>query len=492
MLNGLEGLLLPFTIPYLGILIAAGTFAGIYIGAIPGLSVTMAVSLLISFTFSWDTLSALALMIGVFVGGVYGGARSAILLNIPGAPAAIATALDGYPLAKKGLAGETIGIATVQSVIGGLIGVLIMVTATPLMSKIALGFAPRDYFLIGIMGILLVGSMGSKSTAKGVFTGVLGVLIGLIGMDPFTGIGRFTFGNLNLLGGISYVAAMIGLFGVSEALYQIRDIDRPMVKQEVTKIIPSWNVIYKFIPLTIRSSIIGGIIGALPGTGGDIAAILAYDNARRTVKNNKVEFGEGAIEGVIAPETANNAAIGGAFIPMLTLGIPGDSVTAIIIGAMFIHGLRPGPLLILDNPSIFWFIVISLIVANVFLLIFGLMGIKLFTRIVEIPREKILPSILVLSAIGAYSISGSYFELLIVIIFGVIGYVFRVYNFPIGPIVLGMILGPIIDSNFRRAILSSGSIVGFIVELFTNPISFVLLAIIVYFLVYSYIQKRRI
>src|SRR5690554_6413392 len=267
MLNGLEGLLLPFTIPYLGILIAAGTFAGIYIGAIPGLSVTMAVSLLISFTFSWDTLSALALMIGVFVGGVYGGARSAILLNTPGAPAAIATALDGYPLAKKRLAGETIGIATVQSVIGGLVGVLIMVTATPLMSKIALGFAPRDYFLIGIMGILLVGSMGSKSTAKGIFTGVLGVLIGLIGMDPFTGIGRFTFGNLNLLGGISYVAAMIGLFGVSEALYQIRDIDRPMVKQEVTKIIPSWNVIYKFIPLTIRSSIIGGIIGALPGTG---------------------------------------------------------------------------------------------------------------------------------------------------------------------------------------------------------------------------------
>ena len=491
MLNGIEGVLLPFIIPYLGLLVAVGTFAGIYIGAIPGLSVTMAVSLLISFTFSWDTLSALALMIGVFVGGVYGGARSAILLNIPGAPAAIATSLDGYPLAKKGLAGETIGIATVQSVIGGLIGVIIMVTATPLMSKIALSFAPRDYFLVGTMGILLVGSMGSKSTAKGIFAGALGIILGLVGMDPFTGVGRFTFGSLNLLGGLSYVTAMIGLFGVSEALFQLRDLNKPLIKQKISKIVPSWNVITKYIPLTLRSSIIGGIIGALPGTGGDIAAILAYDNARRTVKDNDVEFGQGAIEGVIAPETANNAAIGGAFIPMLTLGIPGDSVTAIIIGAMFIHGLRPGPLLMQDNPDIFWYIVSSLVISNIFLLVFGLMGIKLFTRIIDIPREKILPSILILSAIGAYSINGSYFDLMMVVVFGVIGYILKLYSFPIGPIILGMILGPVIDSNFRRAILSSGSILNLIIELFTNSITLILMVIIVYFLVYSYLQKRR-
>ena len=491
MLNGIEGVLLPFTIPYLGLLVAVGTFAGIYIGAIPGLSVTMAVSLLISFTFSWDTLSALALMIGVFVGGVYGGARSAILLNIPGAPAAIATSLDGYPLAKKGLAGETIGIATVQSVIGGLVGVIIMVTATPLMSKIALSFAPRDYFLVGTMGILLVGSMGSKSTGKGIFAGALGIILGLVGMDPFTGVGRFTFGSLNLLGGLSYVTAMIGLFGVSEALFQLRDLNKPLIKQRISKIVPSWNVITKYIPLTLRSSIIGGIIGALPGTGGDIAAILAYDNARRTVKDNDVDFGQGAIEGVIAPETANNAAIGGAFIPMLTLGIPGDSVTAIIIGAMFIHGLRPGPLLMQDNPDIFWYIVSSLIISNIFLLVFGLMGIKLFTRIIDIPREKILPSILILSAIGAYSINGSYFDLMMVVVFGVIGYLLKLYGFPIGPIILGMILGPVIDSNFRRAILSSGSILNLIMELFTNSITLILMVIIVYFLVYSYLQKRR-
>lgn len=491
MLNGIEGVLLPFIIPYLGLLVAVGTFAGIYIGAIPGLSVTMAVSLLISFTFSWDTLSALALMIGVFVGGVYGGARSAILLNIPGAPAAIATSLDGYPLAKKGLAGETIGIATVQSVIGGLVGVIIMVTATPLMSKIALSFAPRDYFLVGTMGILLVGSMGSKSTGKGIFAGALGIILGLVGMDPFTGVGRFTFGSLNLLGGLSYVTAMIGLFGVSEALFQLRDLNKPLIKQRISKIVPSWNVITKYIPLTLRSSIIGGIIGALPGTGGDIAAILAYDNARRTVKDNDVDFGQGAIEGVIAPETANNAAIGGAFIPMLTLGIPGDSVTAIIIGAMFIHGLRPGPLLMQDNPDIFWYIVSSLIISNIFLLVFGLMGIKLFTRIIDIPREKILPSILILSAIGAYSINGSYFDLIMVVVFGVIGYLLKLYGFPIGPIILGMILGPVIDSNFRRAILSSGSILNLIMELFTNSITLILMVIIVYFLVYSYLQKRR-
>jgi len=485
MFNGIEGIIIPFTTPYLGLLIAVGTFAGIYIGAIPGLSVTMAVSLLISFTFSWDTLSALALMIGVFVGGVYGGARSAILLNIPGAPAAIATSIDGYPLAQKGLAGETIGIATIQSVIGGIIGVIIMVIATPIISKIALSFAPRDYFLIGVMGILLVGSMGDKSVAKGIFSGGLGVILGLVGMDPFTGVGRFTFGNLTLLGGISYVTAMIGLFGVAEALFQLKEIKKPIIKQKISKIIPSWETTLKFLPLTIRSSLIGSIIGALPGTGGDIAAILAYDNARRTVKNNEVEFGKGAIEGVIAPESANNAAIGGAFIPMLTLGIPGDSVTAIIIGAMFIHGLRPGPMLMNENPSMFWYIAVSLLIANLFLLIFGLMGIRIFTSIIDIKKEKILPSVLLLAAIGAYSISGSYFDLVMVMIFGFLGYILKQYNFPIGPIILGMILGPIIDSNFRRAILSSGSFVTFLIELFTNPISLSLVLIITYLMFIS-------
>ena len=336
--------------PYLLMLTAIGTLAGIYVGAIPGLSVTMATSILISFTFKWEVNAALALIAGVFVGGVYGGARSAILLNVPGAPSAIATAIDGYPLAKKGKAGEAIGLSTVMSVIGGLIGVLALALAAPLISEIALKFTSRDYMLLGIIGILLVGTLSGESFAKGAFAGALGVMIGMIGLDPMTAETRFTYGSINLMGGVPYVVAMIGFFGVAEALIQLEQVDKTPVKQAVSKIVPAWRDVRRYIKIGLRASGIGTLIGALPGTGGDIAALLAYDDAKRSTPKPETPFGEGAKEGLIAPETANNAAVGGAFIPMLTLGIPGDAVTAIIIGALFIHGLKPGPLLLSEAP----------------------------------------------------------------------------------------------------------------------------------------------
>lgn len=492
MFEGLTGLIVPLADPLLILLIAAGTFAGIYVGAIPGLSVTMAVSLLISFTFSWDMFSALALMTGVFTGGVYGGSRSAILLNIPGAPAAIATSFDGYPLAKLGLAGEAIGTATIQSFLGGIIGLLIMVFATPLMSQIALAFAPRDYFLVASMGLLLIGSLGGKTPSKGILMGLMGVILGLVGMDPFTGQGRFTFDTLALMGGIDYVVAMIGLFGVSEAISQIKLIGRPIIKQKLERIIPLWSDTIKYMPLSLRASVIGAFIGALPGAGGDIAALLAYDHARRTVKKPLRQFGEGAVEGVVAPEAANNAAVGGAFIPMLTLGIPGDSVTAVILGALFIHGLRPGPMMMAERPEIFWFFVSALLLSNIFLLVFGLMGVRIFSRIVEIPKQWIIPTILVLSMIGAYSIRGRYLDLVLVIVFGIVGFGLKEHGYPTGPVILGMILGPMIDSNFRRAALSAGSIPGMISEIFTNPISLILLMVITGLLLSGNRLRKRI
>lgn len=483
--------LLPLINPSLLLLIGLGTLSGIYIGAIPGLSVTMAVSLLISFTFSWETNAAIAVMIGIFTGGVYGGSRSAILLNIPGAPAAIATGFDGYPLAKLGQAGEAIGIATVQSVLGGFVGIIALAFTAPVISNLALKFAPRDYFLVAIMGLLLVGSIGSKSTPKGLFMACLGILLGMVGMDPLTGQGRFTFGNLNLMGGINYITAMIGLFGVSEGLYQIKEKDLPIVKQKVDKIIPSWDIILKFLPLSLRTSLLGVLVGALPGTGGDIAALLAYDHAKRTVKKPTRPFGEGAIEGVIAPESANNAAIGGAFIPMLTLGIPGDAVTAILIGALFIHGLKPGPMLMIESPELFWFIVGSLIIANIFLLIFGLTGIKIFTKLIEIPKSILIPLIVVLSIVGTYTIQNSITDIYIMLFFGVLGYILKTYDFPTGPLVLGMILSPMLDSNYRRAVLSSGSILKLVIEIFSNPISLILLlTIIIMMLSQSKLFKR--
>ncbi len=482
--------------PGLLFLTAVGTLAGIYVGAIPGLSVTMATSILISFTFKWDVNEALALIAGVYVGGVYGGARTAILLNIPGAPSAIATALDGYPLAKKGLAGEAIGLSTVMSVIGGLIGVLALALAAPLIADFAIKFTSRDYMLLGIIGILLVGTLSGESFAKGAFAGALGVMIGMIGLDPMTAEARFTYGSINLMGGIPFVVAMIGFFGVAEALVQLEHVAKTPIKQAVTRIVPSWPDVRRYLGLALKSSGLGTLIGALPGTGGDIAALLAYDQAKRSTKNPEVPFGEGAKEGLIAPETANNAAVGGAFVPMLTLGIPGDAVTAIIIGALFIHGLKPGPLLLADTPHLFWFIVGNLTLANFFLLVFGLTGIRIFTKVVECPRAILIPLIVVLSAVGAYAIQNNPIHITWALAFGVAGYLLKRYGFQVGPVILGVILGPLIDANYRRAMIGAREDVGqFFADLISHPISLVLTSALLFMLItqlpfYKRLRKR--
>ncbi len=470
--------------PQLLLLTAAGTLAGIYVGAIPGLSVTMAVSILISFTFSWDVNNALALMVGVYCGGVYGGSRTAILLNIPGAPAAIATAFDGFPLAQRGEAGRAIGVSTVISVMGGFVGIVVLALAAPKVAEFALKFAPRDYLLLAVMGLLLVGSLSGESMAKGLFAGALGVILGLVGMDPLTAEGRFTFGTISLLGGVHFVIAMIGFFGVSEALVQLHQIGTKPIKQDVSKIIPSWSVIVKYIPLAIRTSFIGVFIGALPGTGGDIAALLAYDHAKRTVKKPSRKFGQGAYEGLIAPESANNAAIGGAYIPMLTLGIPGDAVTAVFIGALFIHGLKPGPMLMIETPHLFWFTVGDLVLANIFLLIFGLTGIRIFAKMVELRKGILIPAIIVLSVVGTYAIKNSVMDVYWMLGFGIFGYFLKMYGFQVGPIILGVILGPLMDESYRQAVMANrNNFPAFLLDLVTHPLSLVLTVVVIFMLI---------
>ena len=478
MYTGLEGFLVPFMSLSLVWWIGVGTFVGLYVGAIPGLSVTMAVSLLISFTFTWDVYPALAIMVGIYTGGVYGGARSGILLNIPGAPAAVASAFDGYPLAKMGLAGEAMGLSTTQSVIGDFFGIIILALFAPLIAQLALVFMPRDYFLLAFMGLFLVGSLSEGNMLKALITAFFGILIGLIGMDPETGQGRMTFGSLPMLGGIHFVIVMIGTFGISEALVQLQTKVVP-VKQKITRVTPKWDVIWDNMWLTLRASTIGVIIGALPGTGGDIAALMAYDHARRTVKNPyPMPFGQGAYQGLIAPEAACNAAIGGAFVPMMTLGIPGDSVTAVLIGALIIHGLRPGPMLMREQPEFFWFVVGSLVLANVFLYIWGMTGIRLFSKIVEIPKPIIIPIIVVLTFVGGYSIQNSIADIYWMIGFGVVGYFMKRYAYPVAPLVLGVILSPIIDANFRRGVqMEHGSLIGFFTAMLSNTIPLVLLAL---------------
>ncbi len=469
-----------WTDPQLILLVGLGTFAGIYVGAIPGLSVTMAVSILISFTFSWDVMPAIALMIGIYMGGVYGGSRTAILLNIPGAPSAIATAMDGYPMAQKGEAGVAIGVTTVMSFIGGLIGIIVLAAAAPFVSAFALSFQPRDYMMLALLGILLVGSLSGDSLVKGIFAGAFGIGLGAVGMDPLTFTERFTFDMPVMRGGISFVAVMIGMFGVSEALHQLHHVNTLAVKQRVGRIVPSWRAVRKHLPLSLQTSTIGVVIGALPGTGGDIAALLAYDHAKRVTKNPEVPFGEGAMEGLVAPETANNAAVGGAFIPMMTLGIPGDAVTAIMIGALYIHGLNPGPMLMIDKPDMFWFIVGALTLANIFMLIFGLTGIRVFTKVVAMPRSVLIPLILLLSIVGAFAVNNSITDIYWMLGFGILGYFFKYYGYPLGPVILGVILSRLLDDNWRRAIISvRESLPSLLDGIFSSPLSLVLFVSVV-------------
>jgi len=303
-------------------------------------------------------------------------------------------------------------------------------------------------------------------------------------MDPLTAEGRFTFGTVSLLGGVHFVIAMIGFFGVSEALVQLHQIGTKPIKQDVSKIIPAWSVIAKYIPLAIRTSFIGVFIGALPGTGGDIAALLAYDHAKRTVKKPSRKFGEGAYEGLIAPESANNAAIGGAYIPMLTLGIPGDAVTAVFIGALFIHGLKPGPMLMIETPHLFWFTVGNLALANIFLLIFGLTGIRIFAKMVELRKGILIPAIIVLSVVGTYAIKNSVMDVYWMLGFGIFGYFLKMYGFQVGPIILGVILGPLMDESYRQAVMATrNKFPAFLLDLVTHPISLVLTVAVIFMLI---------
>lgn len=474
-MENIQQFLVPFFSIELLLLVALGTLAGIFVGAIPGLSVTMAVALLLSLTYTWDLLPALALMLGVYYGGVFGGSRAAILVNMPGSPSSVATSFDGYPLSKMGEARMALTLTTVFSFVGGVIGVIVLATAAPIVATFAIQFGQIDYFLLAMLGLLLIGSLSSGSLAKGVFAAGAGIIIGLVGMDSMGSGARFTFGSLQLMNGIDFVVAILGLFGMSEILYQLKTVDKTGTKATLKKMaFPPLRFLLSFLPLSMRVSVMGVLIGALPGAGGEIAALLAYDHAKKTVKKPNRPFGKGSYAGVIAPEAGNNAAIGGALIPLLTLGIPGDAVTAIFIGALFIHGLQPGPLLMEQSGDVFWMMVGSSLLANVFLLIFGLLVVSLFVRIVTIPKQVLLPIIAVITVIGAYALNNSVTDVYWMLGFGLVGFFMKVHKFSVAPLVLGIILGPLIDTSFRRAYMGASGPADFLSGFVNSPISLIL------------------
>ncbi|RLE11830.1 transporter [Candidatus Aerophobetes bacterium] len=447
------------------------TQLGIIVGMLPGLTATMGVALMTTLTFKMASSNAILILICMYIGAIYGGSRSAILLNIPGTPANAATAVDGYPLARQGKAGQAIGIATTGSFLGSIIGMILLAFFTPLIGNFALKFQSYEYFWLAIFGIVISGNLTApKDPLKGWISGFLGLFVAMIGMEGIHAYIRFSFGSVKMSGGIALIPAMVGAFGFAEIIMVMKYTKLEVIKAKVGRVIPRLSDIKRYWVTIIRSGIIGTFIGAVPGVGEDIAAWVSYDFARNSSKE-KEKFGKGSVEGLIAAETGNNACVAGAMIPVLSLAIPGSAPAAVLLAAMFIHGVRPGPLIMMEFPEFVFQVVAMVMLATFAMFVLGLSLVKVLVRILLIPRQKLMPVVFVLCVIGSYAIQGRYFDVGVMIFFGILGYLMREMEYPVAPMVLGIILGNILDKNLRRAlILSNGSLIPF----FTRPISLVI------------------
>lgn len=469
-----------------------GTFSGLIIGTLPGLTATMAVAILTPLTFWLSPNEGLAMLIGVWNSAIFSGGISAILINTPGTPASIASTFDGFALTKKGMAGLALGINVVFSFIGGILGVVALILVGFPLARFALSFGPAEYFTLAIFGLSTMVAVSGKSILKGMISGFIGFSIALVGLDPIFGSERFTFGRMELLSGISFVPVMIGLFGIGEVLSQIftksrtTSADAQTVTQ-IKRVIPTFKEVKDLTPVALLSSLIGVVIGVIPGAGADIAGLVAWDQSRRIAKRPE-EYGKGSLEGLAASTTANNACLGGALTTMMALGLPGDAVTAILIGAFIIYGVQPGPIMFRDHASFVYMVITLMILANVAFLAVGFFFSKVLTKFLSLPQSFIWSTIIILSLVGSYAINNSAFDLMIVFLSGVLGFIFRLLDVPLGPIVLALILGPMAEANMRRALILSG---GSFTTFFTRPISLILLILSAASLLTSVIRKRK-
>lgn len=460
------------------LLVFVGSVAGLFVGAIPGLSVSMATALLVSITYSWQTSDALATIMGVYVVGVFSGALSAILINIPGAPSSVVTTLDGFPMAKRGQAYAALSYAIVYSFVGTIFGFIALFLVAKPISSLALRFTPMDYFLLALFGLTTVGSLTSKQFSKGLISAALGLLFSMIGIDSVMGTARMTFGIRNLQAGINIVPALVGLFGFSEVLMSISSSLEDGEVSKVSKTPIRLKELLRHFPLSLWYATIGVFVGALPGAGGPVAAFLAYSQAKRVVKNPSVPFGEGAVEGIVASETANNACIGGAMIPMLTLAIPGDAVTAIILSVFYVHGLRPGPMFIQTSGDMFQAIVAGGFVGSFFLLLLGYLAAPRISKVLTIPKRVLLPLVTVLCVIGSFAANNRIFDVILMLFFGLLGFAMRRRSYSVAPMTLAIVLGGMMDSNFRRAVSLASSEDHVLFALFGRPITIILLLLV--------------
>ena len=440
--------------PYNLLLIFAGLLIGTIIGILPGIGATMTIALLLPFTMVMDPIPALSLLLAIYCSNAFAGAISAILLNVPGSAAAVVTCLDGYPLAKRGEAGRALGIATVASTIGGIFSTLVFIAGAPLLAGIAYQFGPPEYFALTVFGLALVASISTESsTLKNLFGATLGLLLATVGMDFTTAAQRFTFGSVDLMDGIQVVPVLIGLFAITELLSQSQVAHLAVERLTMNAMkLPSWADYKRIWKILFGSSTIGTVVGVLPGEGGTVSSLIAYSEARRWSRRPD-EFGKGSIEGLTAAEAANNAAIGGALIPTLALGIPGGSVTAVILVGLTAQGVRPGPYLFEQQPHFIYAIFAILMLANVLWLGLGMIGAKVFARLTFVPPALLWPSVFLISVVGAYSLDQSMFDVWTMLAAGVIGFVLRRFGFSVIPIAMGMILGTILENSLKQSMI---------------------------------------
>ena len=449
LLQGLSMLLDPLTIG----LVIVGVIVGVVVGALPGLSSPMAVALLIPFTIPLDPVPAIAMMAALYCAGTFGGSITAILINAPGAPPAAATALDGYPMALRGEAGRALGLATFSSVAGGIISLIVFLFATPMLAEIALQFTPAEYFALAVFALSMLASISGRSSLRNLIAGAVGVLLSTVGIHLVTGVERFTFGLPELTDGIHFVPVLIGLFAIAELLNQAQGLERhyERIRAKVMKL-PGLADLKRVLPTILRSSGIGTFIGILPAEGATVAAIIGYNEARRWSKW-KHEFGTGCPEGIAGPEAANNAATGGAMVPTLALGIPGSATTALILAALIMHGLRPGPYLMQNTPELIYAIFGAMLLANLAFLALGLVGARLFAQVTLLPRSILWPAVLVFAIIGSYAQSSTFFDVWVMFAAGIVGFFMLRHGFGPAPLIMGLILGRIVEESFSQTMI---------------------------------------
>lgn len=470
--------------------ILVGTIMGVAVGVLPGLGSVIGITMVLPFTFSMDQIPALALMLGIYCGSVYGGSISAIMINTPGTPQAAATALDGFPMAQRGDADLAIGWATAASVFGGLFSVLVLIIAAPQLAAFSLNFTAIEYFALGIFALICIANVSRGAMAKGLLAGAIGLFLATIGVDHVTGDMRFTFGSFEMTAGISLIPAIVGLFALSEVF--IRASESTVVKELVTHKVgfrlPPWSEWRPRLWLLLKSCTIGSFVGTLPGTGAATAAFIAYGEAKRSAPH-KEKLGTGEPDGLVAAESANNAVTGSAMVPTLALGIPGDPVTAVMLGTFIVHGLTPGPRLFTENLDLVYAVFLILVVVNILMFFVGALGAQIFTRALLVPEPLLMTMVTVIAIVGAYGVRGNPLDLATAFLAGVGGFILRKGGFPLAPLVIGMVLSQMIENSLRQGLLlTRGSFVAF----FERPIALTLFIITAAMLIWPMVRYLRI